>query len=120
MGRRALGVTSYNKKVISFSKTTLYYDTLELNKNTLLHEIAHVLAPRSGHGKLWKEKCMITGAEPKSCCSTSLIEKPWFLVCKTCIYYKKYYRRNLKYIKCRKCKTPGSYKKNENFKNLNH
>lgn len=127
MGRTALGLTSYRNKTISLSKRTLFYDTLDTNIDTLLHEIAHVLAHSVGgkcHGKIWKDKCRITGANPKRCCSNSLMEKPWFLMCETpgC-FVKKYNRRNFKFTKnrhtCNQCYTTVSYKKNENFKDLN-
>ena len=92
MGRRALGMTYYHKKVISFSKRTLYYDTLVINRDTLLHEIAHVLAGHShGHDAHWKGKCLITGASPTRCCSNSKVEKQWFLICETENCYKRKY-----------------------------
>jgi hypothetical protein len=123
MGRTALGSTSYKDKVISFSKRTLLYDTFDTNKETLFHEIAHVLAPGDGHGKKWREKCLITGANPRALCCNSLIENPWILKCKIGCFRKEYNRRNYKWIKpqysCPTCRGSLSYVRNKNFKDIN-
>ena len=116
----ALGETHYYRKIISVSKGSLFYDSFEVILNTLLHEIAHVLAGWGhGHDKVWKEKCKLTGAIPEKCAASELPYQ-WFLICGNGCYKKSYFRRNLKkYVKegrcCGKCKNNLYYIKNKKY-----
>ena len=60
VNKSTLGLCDYDKKLISFS----YYIFNDKNKfkDTLLHEIAHVLAGNiCGHNKIWKKICIDIG-----------------------------------------------------------
>jgi hypothetical protein len=65
---KRLGSCNYTKKRITLSAhQTKKRQELDV-KDTILHEIAHaLLPPRTGHGKLWKAKCMEIGAKPLRC-----------------------------------------------------
>jgi SprT-like family len=66
--KKRLGCCNYTRKRISLSAfQTRVRGEMEV-KDTILHEIAHaLLPPRSGHGKLWKAKCVEIGAKPVRC-----------------------------------------------------
>ena len=65
---KRLGSCNYTQKRITLSAhQTKNWQEIEV-KDTILHEIAHALLPlRSGHGKLWKAKCVEIGAKPQRC-----------------------------------------------------
>jgi predicted SprT family Zn-dependent metalloprotease len=65
---KRLGSCNYTRKRITLSAhQTKNRQELEV-KDTILHEIAHaLLPPRTGHGKLWKAKCVEIGAKPQRC-----------------------------------------------------
>jgi predicted SprT family Zn-dependent metalloprotease len=65
---KRLGCCNYTKKRITLSAhQTKNRQEVEV-KDTILHEIAHaLLPPRTGHGKLWKAKCVEIGAKPQRC-----------------------------------------------------
>jgi len=65
---KRLGSCNYTKKRITLSAhQTRKREVIEV-KDTILHEIAHaLLPPRTGHGKLWKAKCLEIGAKPQRC-----------------------------------------------------
>ncbi len=53
------------KKAMWFNK--FFFSRLDLKfcKDTILHEIAHALVSKNtGHGRLWKDKCIEIGAIP--------------------------------------------------------
>ena len=66
--RSRLGCTKYNQKIITLSKIGVYLHPDSEVKDTILHEIAHVLAGHeAGHGPKWKEIAARIGATPKAC-----------------------------------------------------
>jgi predicted SprT family Zn-dependent metalloprotease len=62
-----LGYCNYNKKYISLSRFYVEIANKDQIKDTILHEIAHIIAgQKAGHGPQWKRACReITGAIPK-------------------------------------------------------
>jgi hypothetical protein len=66
--KKRLGSCNYTRRRITLSAhQTKNREVVEV-KDTILHEIAHaLLPPRSGHGKLWKAKCVEIGAKPQRC-----------------------------------------------------
>lgn len=64
---KRLGQTVYSKRQITISRTHALNDGAKSVRDTILHEIAHVLAgPRAGHGAEWKRIARRIGATPES------------------------------------------------------
>lgn len=73
--RTHVGLCSYRKKTIFYSE---YYIGTEAEnvKNTINHELAHVLAgPGNGHGPKWKQMCKVTGCTDNRMNSTAVVNK---------------------------------------------
>jgi predicted SprT family Zn-dependent metalloprotease len=65
---KRLGSCNYTRKRITLSPHQTKNRKEHEVKDTILHEIAHaLLPPRTGHGKLWKAKCVQIGARPQRC-----------------------------------------------------
>ena len=62
---KAFGLCNYLTKTIELS-TPLFALTTDTSAfDTLLHELAHALAPRgAGHGPKWRAACRLVGANP--------------------------------------------------------
>jgi len=61
----SLGLCDYNKKVIQLSKPWMVKLSDYEIKDTILHEIAHVIAgPLAEHGKDWIAAAKLVGANP--------------------------------------------------------
>lgn len=68
--KRRFGACRYRTRTISLSKPlTEANDYVEV-VDTILHEIAHALTPRAGHGAEWKKMCIKIGAKPERCYSS--------------------------------------------------
>ena len=64
-GKSHAGLCSYCKKTIFLNFDYTHYAPEHQVKDTILHEIAHVIAgPNAGHGWAWKQACLRIGAEP--------------------------------------------------------
>ena len=83
---RRLGCCKYNKKIIVVSALYIEQCSAEDVKDTVLHEIAHILAgPSCGHNWLWKKRCRNVGARPERCGKEGVIfSKGYKFVCKEC------------------------------------
>jgi len=104
---KTLGRCYYNKQLLEFSLSYVDLNPIEKLEDTILHEIAHALAPRgAGHGYLWKSIARRIGATPKSCAVNvvNLPDAPYIFKCQCCIEAK-FFRRP-KYPK-RRCKICG-------------
>lgn len=95
--KRRAGRCQYSTKTISLSK---HYVALNVATNpedvldTILHEIAHALAPGDHHGDMWKAKCIEIGARPKRCYDSSLVKMPTGKVCAICDGCRNKFRRH--------------------------
>ena len=69
--KRAFGLCSHSKEVISLSSYLVPQMTDKAIKNTIIHEIAHALTPFHGHDNVWRDKCISLGGNGKRCCCTS-------------------------------------------------
>lgn len=68
---RRLGQTDYNKRRITLSRPIALIIGPERMRDTMLHEIAHVIAGRdAAHGPAWRAVCRRIGAIPNACAST--------------------------------------------------
>lgn len=85
-GRYYLGTCDSNTKTITISRLHIEHDTAKQIHDTILHEIAHALAPKhANHGKEWKAICRRIGAIPKSCKeSESKVPPKWEITCSKC------------------------------------
>lgn len=85
--KRTFGVCSYDRATISLSRPlTIANDEAEV-RNTILHEIAHALAPGHGHNHVWKQVCHRIGARPERCYDSEAVKMPnapYGLYCPTC------------------------------------
>lgn len=92
--KRRLGECRYKEKEIGISR--YYLHNVEQTRDTLLHEIAHVLVG-SGHGHdwVWQEKCREIGAKPERLADPSVRSsaKPAYVIrCVKCGAEFKRYR----------------------------
>ncbi len=85
---KRMGLCSYRRKVISVSKPLAEVNSEETVRDTILHEIAHVLAGAiAGHGCVWKLLAKSIGAIPEACCKLANIvqvETAWQGTCLDC------------------------------------
>lgn len=64
--KRALGICSFRDRTIQLSRTWTEACDEAMVRDTILHEIAHVLAgPSENHGPVWKSFCRAIGANPQ-------------------------------------------------------
>lgn len=68
------GLCDYSRKVISMSRLLTYLNSEEQCRDTILHEIAHALAPRAGHGPKWRLICTAIGCKPRACYSVNEVK----------------------------------------------
>lgn len=102
--KRRLGVCKHKEKRIEVSIYHLTNDDEDV-KNTILHEIAHAICPKRGHGIEWKRCCRLVGAIPERCGTSSLDHAPhkWELKCSTCNHISKMHRKPKRRLACAKC-----------------
>jgi hypothetical protein len=63
------GLCNYRTKTISMSRFLTYMNDVSVVQDTILHEIAHALAPYTGHGPRWRQVCRAIGCKPRACYS---------------------------------------------------
>lgn len=60
---------------IALSETLAAARSLADSKDTILHEIAHALSPKTvGHNWQWRQNARMVGAKPKRCVASSSID----------------------------------------------
>jgi hypothetical protein len=95
--KRQLGVCKYRKKLIEIADYHALNSPQESVLDTLLHEIAHVLAgPEAGHGPAWKAVAVRLGATPRACDSSDHTAMPpgdWQANCPACTKVIHRYKR---------------------------
>lgn len=73
--RKALGAARFRNNVPVELRLSKHYMAVlpeEQVRDTILHEIAHLLTPGDGHGRKWKAMCRKIGAVPERCVTTEL------------------------------------------------
>lgn len=95
--KRRFGRCQYGTKTISLSKPLVIANDEAQVRDTILHEIAHALAPGHGHDNHWKNRCRAIGANPQRCYSADEVSgviAPYGLYCPTCdVVIEERYRR---------------------------
>jgi predicted SprT family Zn-dependent metalloprotease len=86
--QRRYGCCHWSTKRISMSANLAPHRSRAENLNTMLHEIAHVLAgPAEGHGRKWQQIAQRIGAIPERCASSrpeEAAKPPLLLICTVC------------------------------------
>ena len=110
--RRRFGSCRTRKKVITLSKPLAFLNEEPQVRDTILHEIAHALAPDDGHGELWKRKCREIGADPRRCYTDDQVispprrSAPYEIGCERCGWWHDRHRRTRRKLICRACRKP--------------
>jgi predicted SprT family Zn-dependent metalloprotease len=117
--RRRFGSCRYGQKRITLSRPLTLLNAEDQVRDTLLHEIAHALAPGDGHGAVWRRKCREVGAKPQRCYTDSAVRSPprraapYTYGCQACGWWVE--RRRLaenRYV-CARCKGQLLYREKD-------
>jgi predicted SprT family Zn-dependent metalloprotease len=65
--KSSYGRCCYKIKTIELSRHLIPLCTPEQIRTVIMHEIAHSLTPRAGHGRLWKIQMIRFGLRPDRC-----------------------------------------------------
>lgn len=101
------GLCSYTKKTISLSTPFVLRNAVDEVLDTILHEIAHVIAgPAAKHGRIWQSVCIRIGCRPVRCYNSTQVSMPkgkYQAICGGCnkVFYM--HRRTKRKYNCRKC-----------------
>lgn len=114
--RRRFGSCQPTRRRITLSIVLTHLNDESQVRDTILHEIAHALTPKAGHGPAWKQKCLEIGANPQRCYTDEEVASPpkrsaWFQIgCARCDWWVDRHRRTRRKLVCRKCRAPVSYR----------
>ena len=98
------GKCNYAKKEISLSRYLVELNSEAEVRETILHEIAHALAPRrAGHGSAWRSVALLIGCNGRRCYGEEVVRpKPKYKgTCPACQRVVYRHRRNR--IACGRC-----------------
>lgn len=115
--KRRFGCCNYTRQTISLSRTLTLLNPEPEVRDTILHEIAHALTPRAGHGAAWRAMCVRVGARPTRCFTTNQVVTPprrpaaLQIGCPACGWWHDRHRRSTRKLVCRKCRTAVVYRK---------
>jgi predicted SprT family Zn-dependent metalloprotease len=108
--RRRFGKCNYTQKQISLSKPLTFLNPMEEVRDTLLHEIAHALAPGAKHGPRWRAMCRQIGARPVRCYTDQSVVSPprrpapYLFGCAACDWWVERRRISRRKYQCKKCR----------------
>ncbi len=95
--KQIMGQCCYSKKKIYFSLNFLSNSWEEI-EDTLLHEVAHALAPGEGHNYIWKTIARSIGANPTRCYDSATVKSAakynYVMECPQCL--QKWYRYRMR------------------------
>ncbi len=107
--KRRFGSCSSARKIITLSTPLTLLNSAAEVRDTILHEIAHALAP-GGHHAAWRRMCARIGANPKRCFSAKTVNLPtirrrfqYVGRCACATRHVKFRRPTRKYL-CRRCR----------------
>ena len=108
--RRRFGACCWSRRRISLSRVLTLLNGEDEVRDTILHEIAHALCPRDGHGAKWKAMCTAIGARPVRCYSSETVVSPkrgaarFQIGCPRCGWWQERFRRTRRKLVCRACR----------------
>ena len=108
--RRRFGSCQPRSKTLTLSRTLAFLNSETEVRDTILHEIAHALTPRDGHGIQWKRKCIEIGARPERCyraakvVTPALAPAPYGIGCPACGWWVDCRRLARKRLICKSCR----------------
>jgi predicted SprT family Zn-dependent metalloprotease len=102
---RRFGMCRWDERVISLSRALTEINDEDAVRDTVLHEIAHGLAPRrAGHGEEWRRIAVALGARPDRVLDPNAIRLPppsYLGRCPSCGWETRAHRRRT--VACRRC-----------------
>lgn len=109
-GKRRFGFCQPNKKTITLSRQLVALnDEVEVTR-TILHEVAHAMAPRDGHGKKWAAACVQLGIAPARCYDSAeagrnvvIVEPKFYYGCANCGLKIGRFKRSRRGVSCSAC-----------------
>lgn len=109
--KKRLGQTDYNKKRITISRHFLRGPTCgeKQIRNTVLHEMAHILVGplNPGHGEVWKKVALKIGCDGTTCSVMDLPDAKYVMTCPKKCFSVTYFRKpKIENKICLKCKNP--------------
>lgn len=96
------GQTHFSFQEISLSAPLTELNPVEQVRNTILHEIAHVLVgPYHGHDDVWRSKAIEIGCTGQTCTPTvNSVPARYIVKCKHCNDIVQQYYRRPKLVNC--------------------
>ncbi|MCY2955019.1 MAG: SprT-like domain-containing protein [Planctomycetota bacterium] len=108
--KRRFGCCHYRQKLITLSQPLTLLNGENEVRDTLLHEIAHALTPRDGHGRRWQAQCVQIGAKPATRYSEQAVVSParaeakYLHGCRACDWWVKRRRLTARVYVCARCR----------------
>jgi len=108
--RRRFGKCDYTNKVIMLSRPLTFLNGIDEVRDTVLHEIAHALCPKDGHGPRWRATCRKIGARPVRCYTDDIVispprrPAPYRFGCPKCNWWVERRRFSRRAYLCRLCR----------------
>lgn len=85
--KNTFGLCDYRTKTIFISRPLTQLCDDETVRNTIMHEIAHAMHPRAGHGRAWQMQMIRFGLEPSRLCNAEIDKSSianWEAKCSYC------------------------------------
>lgn len=114
--RRRFGACREKQKLITLSRPLTLLNSESQVRDTILHEIAHALVPRDGHGEKWKAMCRQIGAKPERCYTDTEVVSPsrrparYRIGCTHCGWWTDRRRLTARKLLCVKCRQAIIYR----------
>jgi predicted SprT family Zn-dependent metalloprotease len=108
--RRRFGKCDYTHRKITLSRPLTLLNSIDEVRDTILHEIAHALCPKDGHGPRWRAICRKIGARPTRCYTDAAVVSPprraapYRFGCPSCNWWVERRRRSRRVYLCKICR----------------